>query len=326
MISVLIIGGSRFVGKLVTQQLLKNSKIKLTLFNRGITNPEIIKGVDFIYGDRESKDIEQVYDKTWDVVIDMMGYYPNTIKNFVNKINTKRYIFISSISVYDVLNPEKSIINEQDKLLSECSINERVDNTWETYGNRKVSCEIEVLNAEIDSIILRPSLIYGPYDPTDRMYYWWYRIKNESSYIMPKSLIYPVTFTYAVDMASIIVQAIFIEKHKTIYNVVTHDKIPFYHFMEIAANVLNVENKIKIIDDEVIVNNGLTEKDIPLWFRDECLVFNNDRLKEDFKPSFTSISNSVKNSLDWYKEKKWGKPIVGMSIKSEKHNKPNYKN
>jgi len=326
MISVLIIGGTRFVGKLVAQQLLKNSKIKLTLFNRGITNPEIIKGVDYIYGDRESKDIEQVYHKTWDVVIDMMGYYPDTIKNFVNKINTKRYVFISSISVYNVLNPEKSIINEEDKLLSECSIKERIDNTWKTYGNRKVSCEIEVLTSEIDTIILRPSLIYGPYDPTDRMYYWWYRIKNKSTYIMPKSLMYPVTFTYALDMASIIVQAIFIEKHKTIYNVVTHDKIPFYHFMEIAANILNVENKVKVIDDEVIINNGLTENDIPLWFRDECLVFNNDRIKEDFKPFFTSINNSVKNSLDWYKEKKWVKPIVGMSIKSEEQNKANYKN
>lgn len=317
MISVLIIGGTRFVGRLVTRMLLQHSDIKLTLFNRGISNRDFINDVNYIYGDRESDDIRQVYDQAWDVIIDMMGYYPDTIKDFISKMNTKRYIFISSVSVYDVLNPEKTIINEQDRLLSECSMAERVDKTWETYGNRKVSCEAEILTSEIDSIILRPSLIYGPHDPTDRMYYWWHRVKKEATYLMPKSLLYSVTFTYAVDLASIIVQAIYMEKHQCIYNVVTHDKMPFYHFMEKAANILNVENKIKIVKDKLLIKRGLTENDIPLWFRDECLVFNNERLIKDFKPSFTPMDTSVKTSLDWYGKREWLKPNAGMSIDAE---------
>lgn len=317
MISVLIIGGSRFVGRLVAQQLHQHPNIKLTLFNRGLTNPEIIEGINYIYGDRECDDIRQVYTQSWDVVIDMMGYYPDTIKDFISKINTKRYIFISSISVYDLFNPSKTIIGEQDTLLSECTVKERTDTTWATYGNRKVSCETEILKSGMAAIILRPSLIYGPFDPTDRLYYWWYRIKNKVPYLMPKSLIYPVTFTYAVDMASIIVQSVFIEKHRCIYNTVTHDVMPFYHFMDLAAGILKADNKVQIIDDALLIDKKLTEDDMPLWFKDECMVFKNQRLIEDFNLSFTPLKKSVEDSLSWYDKRDWQQPSAGMRIDTE---------
>ena len=80
---LLIIGGTRFVGRIVIEKLLKeNPNCKLTVFNRGITNKSLFQDeatIDFIYGDRESKDIAQLFSRKWDVVIDFMGYFPDSL-------------------------------------------------------------------------------------------------------------------------------------------------------------------------------------------------------------------------------------------------------
>ena len=79
--SLLIIGGTRFVGRIIIEKLLKEKPdYTITIFNRGITNKALFQNkakVSFIYGDRESNDIKQLFNRNWDVVIDFMGYFPD---------------------------------------------------------------------------------------------------------------------------------------------------------------------------------------------------------------------------------------------------------
>jgi len=100
---ILILGGTEFVGRQLVEDLSKDSSIELYLFNRGKTNADLFPKVQRIIGDRETKDIEQLRQHQWDYIIDFSSYFPQSLSNTLEVINqdVKKYIYISTISVYD---------------------------------------------------------------------------------------------------------------------------------------------------------------------------------------------------------------------------------
>src|SRR6188474_6727 len=98
---ILIIGGTRFLGRhLVDAALARRHEV--TLFNRGKSNPDLFPQLETILGDRE-KDIHRLKDRIWDTVIDVAGYIPRIvhISAEVLEPNVSRYVFVSTISVYE---------------------------------------------------------------------------------------------------------------------------------------------------------------------------------------------------------------------------------
>src|SRR5829696_9220498 len=97
---VLIIGGTRFVGRhLVTTALQRDHEI--TLFNRGRHSPETPATVETIHGDRNS-DLAKLQGRRWDAVVDTCGMLPRHVRSAAETLSgsVDRYIFISSISAY----------------------------------------------------------------------------------------------------------------------------------------------------------------------------------------------------------------------------------
>ena len=121
-------------------------------------------------GDRDS-DLEVLKGRKWDIVIDTCGYIPRIIEKSAEVLanNVGLYVFISTISVYkDFLKPG---INEESPLatLEDESI-ETLNN--ETYGALKTHCEERVIkHFPENNLIIRPGLIVGPDDYTDRFTY-----------------------------------------------------------------------------------------------------------------------------------------------------------
>ena len=165
---ILIIGGTRFLGR----HLVNSARVRghdITLFNRGKTNPELFQNVKKIHGDRE-KELDKLQGH-WDAVIDTCGYMPRIVRMSAEALKGKveNYVFISSVSAYADF--QKIGINESYPLAAmDDETNE--DNSPETYGPRKALCEKVVQEVfGIDSIIIRPGLIVGPHDPTERFTY-----------------------------------------------------------------------------------------------------------------------------------------------------------
>jgi 2'-hydroxyisoflavone reductase len=180
---ILIIGGTRFLGR----HLVNAARVRghtITLFNRGQSNPHLFQQVDKIQGDRE-KDLDLLTDEYWDVVIDTCGYFPRIVRMSAEALKGKveNYVFISSISVYADFS--KIGINESDPVAKmEDETNE--ENTPETYGPRKALCEKAVQDVfGIDSLLIRPGLIVGPHDPTDRFTYWPVRVARGGDVLAP---------------------------------------------------------------------------------------------------------------------------------------------
>lgn len=143
---------------------------EVTLFNRGQSNPDLFPQVKQLHGDRHG-DLAPLQHRRWDAVVDTCGYVPRIVRKSAELLaNTvDHYTFISSISVYREDNP---IGMNEDSPVGTLS-NETIEEINEqTYGPLKMLCERAVQQALTDrALIIRPSLIVGPHDPTDRFTY-----------------------------------------------------------------------------------------------------------------------------------------------------------
>ena len=180
---ILILGGTRFVGRHIVT-LARAMRHELTLFNRNQSTPGLFRRIATpIHGDRET-DLDKLQGE-WDVVIDTCGYLPRIVKKSAEFLKDRvgRYVFISSISVYADF--KRNGIDESypvGKLQNE-SVEEI---TGETYGPLKALCEKTVQDVYgAEAIIIRPGLIVGPHDPTDRFTYWPVRIARGGDILAP---------------------------------------------------------------------------------------------------------------------------------------------
>lgn len=320
---ILILGGTGFVGRILSENLTKTD-YKVTLFNRGKRNPSLFSEFNKIIGDRNTEDIFKIAASSWDVVIDFSGFFPDNIETIASfaVINTERYIFVSSASVYDVAHPSGLTypIKEEFHLLP-CTLEQRKDkHPFNFYGNKKAECERILLQADqLDVIIFRPALIYGRYDPTDRFYYWLYRAKTQDEVLIPDDGITEHTNTYSEDFAAILQEAIEIENHNSVYNVVTHTPISIKNMVLEMASLF--KNKLKLIDasQEFLFKNNINEwVGIPMWLKDFSFVLDNKQLLSDFKINLHTFSESIAQTAEYYEKLDWYPPKDGISLSIER--------
>jgi len=204
--NILIIGGTRFLGRhLVDSALARGHKI--TLFNRGQTNPNLFRNVETVIGDREH-DIEKLSGRNWDAIIDTCGYVPRIVRESGIGLegSVGRYVFISSISVYPDSDFHKIGIDESDPVgkLKDESVEEI---TGETYGPLKALCEKTILDLYGErGLVVRPGLIVGPNDPTDRFTYWPVRIAKGGDVLAPEKPGVPVQIIDVRDLSNFIIK------------------------------------------------------------------------------------------------------------------------
>jgi len=214
---ILILGGTRFIGLHMTALALQRGH-NVTFFNRGKTKADRFPEIERIKGDRNGE-IEGLRNRAWDVVIDNSGYVPRHVKLSAELLapNVRQYVFTSSISVYpdfSVPRDEKSPVGK----LADESI-EKVDG--DSYGPLKALCEQAAQKAMPGrTTIIRPGLIVGPDDNTDRFTYWPARAARGGEFIAPGAAQDPFQVIDARDLAAFTINAV--EKNITgTYNLVS---------------------------------------------------------------------------------------------------------
>jgi len=203
---LLVIGGTVFLGRhLVPAAQARGHRV--TLFNRGQHNPELFPEVEKLRGDRNG-DLSPLDGRRWDACVDTCGYIPRQVRTMAEFLSGAigHYTFISSISVYadsDRLNIDESAPVGR---LDDPTV-ETVDG--QTYGPLKALCE-EAAEAAMPgrALNIRPGLIVGPHDPSDRFTYWPLRVARGGSYAAPAGPDFPVQVIDARDLADWIVRMI----------------------------------------------------------------------------------------------------------------------
>src|SRR5262249_10510626 len=142
-------------------------------------------------GDRDGG-LAALQDRRWDAVIDTCGYVPRVVRASAELLGgaVDQYTFISSISVYDDSNPPGMDESAAVGTLQDESVEEI---TGETYGPLKALCERAVEDALPGrALVIRPGLIVGPHDPTDRFTYWPHRVARGGEVLAPGRPGHPV--------------------------------------------------------------------------------------------------------------------------------------
>lgn len=328
--NILLLGGTLFVGRAIIEALqATNKNYKITLFNRNISNPQATYNLPLIVGNRnEAADIEQLTNlpQTWDCVIDTSGYFPIPFEKLVQKLQNKvkRYIYISTASVYNYdFFDFKNLINEDFELLK-CTPEQAADpDLMPTYGQKKAACE-QVLrqHANFETFILRPSIIYGKYDYTDRFYYYLYQLANNQPVILHNNATELFNLTYIEDLAQWVAHCI--EQPSTqqhhIYNTVSYAPKTLYN--QVVETILTVINPplahklIHYLPQAQLEENGIQlGHHLPLSFGGNYLFFDNQKILKDIDYKPIDYKTSIQNTVNFYTKNGWHTPKVGLPTK-----------
>ena len=213
-LNILILGGTGFTGPEQVDYALARGH-RVTLFNRGKTRPGMFKGKvhEELIGDLNS-DTSALKGKKFDVVIDNPTTLPLWVKNVADQLkgNTKHYIFISTTSVYrdqsEIGINESSPTVPMPEGLDPYQPDQRntaqraASSNPANYGAFKARSEVEVQNQYPGiATIIRPCLIVGPLDRTDRFTYWPARIDKGGEVLAPDKPDDPCQFIDSRDLA-----------------------------------------------------------------------------------------------------------------------------
>lgn len=204
---LLILGGTQFVGRHIVEAA-RAAGHDLTLFNRGQTAADLFPDLEVRRGNRR-KDLSALAEGQWDAVIDSCGYLPGEVERSAVLLHGRvgRYVFISSVSAYASFaqgNDEQSPLG----MLADPAT-ELVDGS--SYGPLKAACEARVQAVFADrALVIRPGLVVGPHDPTQRFTYWPARIGtagDEEPVLVPGPPEDGLQFVDARDLAAFVLRA-----------------------------------------------------------------------------------------------------------------------
>ncbi len=205
---ILILGGTGFTGPHQVRYALARGH-EVTIFNRGKRDtPDWPGKVEQLLGDRETGNLASLAGRKWDVCIDNPTTLPSWVRDAGKVLgkNVGQYVFISTISVFaDTSRPgmdEKAALAEYRGTDAMAENRATLLANMELYGPLKARSEKEASKQFGEAVtIIRPGLIVGPGDETDRFTYWPVRIDRGGDVLAPGDGTDPVQFIDARDLA-----------------------------------------------------------------------------------------------------------------------------
>src|SRR5437899_11390441 len=309
---ILILGGTGFTGPFQVKYALSRGH-KVTVFNRGKTHPgELPKEVEQLIGDRNGQ-LEALKEKQWDVCIDNPTTLPAWIRDAAQilKGNVGRYVFISTISVY----ADTSTGPDENAPLAKYEGADPFKETLEamkascykTYGPLKALSEQETQKWFPDkSLIIRPGLIVGPRDESDRFTYWPVRIDRGGEVLAPGNPSNPVQFIDGRDLAEWTIRII--EKGETGIDNATGParELGIGGLLDGKKGALNSNATFTWADAEFLKQQKVEAwSDMPVWAGDELGMSRTNISRALAKGlTFRPLADTARDTLAWFKAQK----------------------
>ncbi len=263
---LLVLGGTTFVGRHFAELALRRGH-SVTLFTRGRTGPNVLPECPRIVGDRKG-DLSGLSDGSWDAVLDTSGYRPDDVRRSARRLKEacNLYAFVSTLNVY----PDHSSPGLTEDMATYADEDGNASVANDPYGMRKAQCEREVQRAFGErALIIRPGLIVGPHDNTDRFGYWPTRFALGGDVLIPGPPEAPLQVVDARDHAAFVLKQI--ERHKTgVYNVTSPPGRSTMADLASACRHATGAGTPVWIDPQHLASYGIQPwNEIPLWFGDD---------------------------------------------------------
>jgi 2'-hydroxyisoflavone reductase len=319
-VKILILGGTVFLGRHLVELGLARGHT-FTLFNRGIHNPDLFPGVEKRRGDRQ-EDLSALESSQWDAVIDTCGYLPRVVRKSAEHLRDRveHYTFISSLSVYAEGSPPGTGESGETGKLEDETVEEI---TGETYGPLKALCERAVENALPGrALVIRPGLIVGPHDPSDRFTYWPWRISRGGEVLAPGRPGRPVQFVDVRDLSGWILDLV--EKRQTgVFNATGPDTLlTMGQTLETCRAVTGSNATFTWVSDEFLLAQEVgAYSEMPLWVPEaEAPGFDTFDCRKAIAAGliFRPLEDTVRDTLEWDQTRPADTPRrSGMSAERE---------
>ena len=293
---ILVIGGSYFLGRVYIIQAAKSHDI--TVVNRGTYSVTEL-GVHQIKGDRRNSSIWRENTEEYDIIVDFCAYEKNDIATVINNFSgkAKQYIFISTVDVYK--RGLNQIKNENTPFETRA-----ISGSAGEYISGKIALEQELITEcekkNINYTILRPSIIYGPFNYAPR----------EAAFIqlaVQNRMLPHITdaegkfqFVYVKDVANAIIKCMLNETaYKNAYNI-CNDTISDY---DSFFNGLKAVIDVSVEELELTVSEALAQN-VPLPFpvnASETELYSNEKSVQELGLCYTSFSEGIEKTYNAFK-------------------------
>jgi nucleoside-diphosphate-sugar epimerase len=296
---LLVLGGTKFLGRAAVDSALERGH-KVTLFNRGETNPDLFPEVEKLRGDRDGG-LSALEGREWDAVIDPSGFVPRIVRDSADLLrgSVGHYVFVSSISVYR--EPYEPGFDESAPVFED---EPRTEEVLEEYPQLKAACERvldELLPNEHASV--RAGLIVGPNDPTGRFTYWPLRVAEGGDVLAPGPPERRVQFIDVRDLGEWLVHAAE-ERVVGTFNAVRPAE-PFGELLEICGDVSGSGARIVWVDESFLLEREVGQwMELPLWLAGEESAFIQCDVSRAVAAGlrFRPIAETVAATLNWARE------------------------
>jgi 2'-hydroxyisoflavone reductase len=304
-VKLLLIGGTAFLGRHISEQALARG-VDLTLFHRGQTNPELFPEAEHVLGDRDGG-LEPLRGRRFDAVIDTSGYVPRVVRESAQLLEPSvgHYTFISTVSVYDGNGGAGSDVDGPVGTIADESVEEI---TEESYGPLKALCEraVEETYGPDRSLVIRPGLIVGPDDPTDRFTYWPARVAEGGRVLAPGS---PSTETQIIDVRDLAGWTLDATERRLTgrFNAVGPERpLTFGHLLDRCVAVSGSDAEIVWVPSAELIALGVEIwTDLPLWLGEDPELAWMDRV--DPRPAMAAgltyrpLDDTIAETLAWHR-------------------------
>ncbi len=265
----LVIGGTRFIGRHLVEELLAH-EYSVTLFNRGQHDNPFAgnKSVDHVQGDRTEEAAVKALAESVDpdVVFDMVAYHPAEVEHATRVFaDVEAYVYVSSGAAYAA---EQIPKREDETPIRDCSPEQATDETNATYGNRKAEGDRAVSRAAergVTALSVRPPIVYGPHDYTERLDYWLHRVRTEDRIIVPGDGTNVWQRAFVEDVASALRIVAEEGDPGEWYNVGDRNAVTIDTMIELASEALETDVELVHASDRELSIAGIESTDFPLY-------------------------------------------------------------
>ncbi|MET1256536.1 NAD-dependent epimerase/dehydratase family protein [Aliikangiella maris] len=325
-LKILFLGGTGFLGPHTVNYALSRGH-EVTLFNRGKTNDDLFPQLEKIVGDRDpkkDKGLSGLKNREWDAVIDTSGYVPRIVEASSQLLadKVKQYVFISTICQYD--NWAEGGKNGTEKRPRATLDDPLTEDVSKHYCALKGYCEKAAETAMPGRVTqIRPGLIVGPRDKTDRFTYWPVRISQGGQVLAPGTPQDLTQFIDVRDLAQFIV--------RTLENKITGEfnlvcpPFPFGELLQSCLKVSKSDAKLNWVPAKFMQEHDVQPwRDVFMWADINspgagALTWSGEKALQAGL-TIRPVDETVKATLDWFgslPQERQNKLRAGMSREKE---------
>ena len=297
--TILILGGTGFIGPHLVRLAVGRGHT-VSIFTRGRKAADLPAGVERLVGDRNGQ-LDALAGRRWDAVIDDSATNPDWVRQSTERLaSSGRYLFTSSTGVYYPYLQHG--LTEADAVHTEAA---DAKDPSESFGTRKAQCEgIVQRTFGARGVVVRPTYIAGPGDPTDRFTYWPVRLKAGGDVLAPGRKTDPVQYIDVRDLAAFMLRLVE-DDASGVFNAIGPAAAPMTieAFLRDACAALTVSPTLVWIDDDAALKAREIDGMVP-WIlaRDKDLGHTTIRTTRSIDAGLVHrpVADTVRDTLQWF--------------------------